>query len=118
MHNEENNNISEKVEIESTDNALIRKLKSLKERKNQKIVVEVLVFVSIVLSNYYLFAVAMLSWFAYLMIGMPYYWKESKLVFFAYLIISIIVIYLLVASISGIIKFWKFKRVLPILWDI
>lgn len=115
MHNEKNNNTSKKTEIENTDNVLIRKLKSLKERKNQKIVVDVLVFLSIVLGNHYLFPVAMLSWFAYLLIGISYYWKESKLIFFAYLIISIIVVYLLVASISGIIRFWKLQGILPIL---
>lgn len=35
--------------------------------------------------------------------------EKNKRVLFVYLIILIIVIYLLVASISGIIKFWKIQ---------
>lgn len=87
-------------------------LELLKNRKNQKIMVEMLMFVSIIFKSYNLFAIALISWLVYLLIAMPYYWEKDKFVFFVYLIISAMVIYLLTKSISGVIKFWSFQSVI------
>lgn len=95
--------------MDNNDSIIIKKLKLLKNRKNQKIIVEMLLFISIIFKSYHLFSIALISWLIYLLIAIPKYWEKSKFVFFAYFIVSIIVIYLLTASISGIIKFWKLQ---------
>lgn len=115
MHDLKDSNSSEKTKIENTNNRFIGKLKSLKERKNQRIVVEVLMFISIVSRGYYISAMALLSWSIYLLMNMPYLWKESKLTFSVYLIIFIIAASLSILSIIGIIKLRKFENVFFIL---